>query len=308
MTVYPMDRTTFTLSTRDLRLRYLNEKLVLHGTLNFSAVSWEREIDEDISFNTDPALSPSESRILDMLEFDLRMVGRDNVLFNNSNGKASGQFNLHLTGSPDFPLLTGVIESREGELYFFDSTFNLLKGKISFQNKFIIDPIINIESEAFVKNYRIRFNIKGNSSRYKPEFKSSPPLPPQDILALISLGELFRGPTSTQLSSRIGTGTTGLFASEILTNQIKKSTKKIFGDYLLRLDPTTMGPSFQDTAKIIIGKSISKDFLIVYSTNFSNTPKEVWYVKYQISPSISLIGMKNEEGRLSLDISFRKRH
>lgn len=308
MTLYPMDRTTFTLSTRDLSLRYLNERLVLRGTLNFSSVSWEREIDEEISFNTDPALSPSESKILDLMEFDLRLVGRDNVLFSNSNVKATGQFNLQLRGTPDFPLLTGVIESREGELYFFDSTFNLLKGKISFQNKFMIDPIINIESEAFVKNYRIRFDIKGNSTRYKPEFKSSPPLPPQDILALISLGELFRGPTSTQLSSRIGTGTTGLFASEILTNQIKKSTKKIFGDYLLRLDPTTVGPSFQDTAKIIIGKSISKDFLIVYSTNFSNTPKEVWYIKYQISPSISLIGMKNEEGRLSLDISFRKRH
>lgn len=306
--LYPMDKTSFTINTRDLNLKYVNKKLFLRGTLTFSSGLWEREIDEDITFYTDPSLSPSGSKILDMLKFDLKLVGQENIWLNNSSGKARLQFNLKLTGNPDFPILTGMIESREGELYFSDKKFTLIKGKLLFNNKFLIDPIINIESEAFLKNYRIKFNIKGTSSHYKPEFKSSPPLPPQDILALISLGELFRGPTSTQISSRIGTGSTGLFATEILTNQIKKRTKKLFGNYLLRLDPTVTGTSVEDTTKIIIGKSISKDFLIVYSTNFATSQKEVWYLKYQISPSISLIGMKNEEGRLSFDISFRKRH
>jgi len=295
MVLYPMERTSFTINTRDLNLRYLKNKLILRGTLNFSAASWERELDEGVKFKTGQVMSDSESKILDMLEFNLQLVGKENIHLNNSNGKANGEFDLRLSGSPAFPIITGYIESRQGELYFFDTTFNIIKAKFTFANKYLIDPVINIESEAFLKNYRIKFNIKGNSSRYKPEFKSSPQLPPQDILALISLGELFSGPTSTQLSSRIGTGTTGLFATEILTNQIKKGTKKLFGNYMLKVDPTAPGSSFNDTAKIIIGKSIAKDFLVVYSTSFSPSQKEVWYIKYQISPSISLIGMKNEE-------------
>lgn len=307
MLLFPMDKTQCTVTTRDLSLRLVDEKLLLHGTLSIPSGLWEREIEEGISFNTDPSLSLSESKILDMLEFDLRLVSGQDVWFNNSQGRVRAKFDLKLTGNPDFPVIIGVAESREGELYFSDNKFNLLKGKLVFNNKYMIDPIVDIESEAFIKNYRIRFTIDGTSERYKPEFRSSPPLPPQDILSLISLGELFRGPTATQLSSRIGTGATGMFATEILTSQIKKGTKKYLGNYMLKVDPNTAGTSFEDTAKLILGYSISKDFLIVYSTDLTTTQKEVWYIKYQLSPSVSVVGMKNEEGRLSLDIRFRGR-
>jgi hypothetical protein len=126
---------------------------------------------------------------------------------------------------------------------------------------------------------------------------------------LIAVGELFRRPTSTELSSQIGTGTTDLIASE-LTEQIKKRTKKIFGDYLLRIDPNISGlagASLEDTSRLIVGKEIAKDFLVVYSTNFSTQRQQVVYVHYQLTPSVSLIGMRNEEGRLSIDLRFRKR-
>jgi autotransporter translocation and assembly factor TamB len=205
----------------------------------------------------------------------------------------------------------GFIECREGYINFSDKQFDLIKARLVFNNKFIIEPIMNIESESFIKNYRIKFNIKGTSSRPKPELQSSPPLPPRDILTLISLGELFERPTSAELTSQIGTGTAGLIASG-LTDQIKKRTKKIFGNYMLKIDPNISniaGASFEDTSRLIVGKEISKDFLIVYATNFnfSSQRQQVIYLQYHLSPSISLIGMRNEERELSLDIRFRKR-
>jgi hypothetical protein len=140
----------------------------------------------------------------------------------------------------------------------------------------------------------------------KADLQSSPPLPTRDIFTLISVGELFRRPTSSELTNQVGPGAAGLIASE-LTEQIKKRTKKILGDYVLTIDPNISNISgATDTSRLIVGKEILRDFLIVYSTNFSTQRQEVVYVQYQLSPTISLIGMRNEEG-FSIDLRFRKR-
>lgn len=308
MNLYVIDRTNLVMDA-DLNLKYLEGKLLLSGHLHALSGLWKRELDEGISFSTDPSLSPSGSRVMNMLEYDLKLTGRENMRVENSFGNVTGKFDLRLTGNKDFPILMGFIECRQGYINFSDKKFDLIKAKLVFNNKFIIDPLVNVESESFIKDYRIKFNIKGTTSRLQPELQSTPPLPPRDILTLISLGELFERPTSTQLSSQIGTGTTGLIASG-LTEQIKKRTKKIFGNYMLKIDPNISniaGASFEESSRLIVGKEITKDFLVVYATNFSDKREQVIYLQYQLSPSISLIGMRNEERRFSLDLRVRKR-
>ncbi len=309
MVIYPMDRTSFTLNT-NLYLKYMDTKLLLSGDMNVLSGLWRREVEEDINFNTDPSLSASGSKLLDRLEYDLKMVGKENLVLDNSLGKASGKFSLQLTGTRAFPILMGYIECREGKINFSEKQFDLIKAKLVFNNKFLIDPVVDVESESFIKNYRIKFNIKGRTSLLKPELQSSPPLPYRDILTLITLGELFERPTSTELSSRVDSGTTGLIASQ-LTAQIKKRTKKIFGNYMLKIDPNISniaGASFEDSSRLIVGKEVAKNLLVVYATNFSSNRQQVLYLKFQLSPSVSLIGKLNEEKRLSLDLRFRKRN
>lgn len=314
MNLYLIDRTSFNLNA-DLNLKYIDDRdtLLLSGHMDALSGIWRRGLDEGVSFSTNPSLSSSGSKIMDMLEFDLKLTGNQDIRMENSFGNISGKFDLQLTGNRDFPILMGFIECRDGTINFSDKQFDLIKAKLVFNNKFMINPLLNIESESFIKNYRIKFNIKGTASRLKPELQSSPPLPPRDILTLISLGELFERPTSQELTSQIGTGTAGLLASG-LTDQIKKRTKKIFGNYMLKIDPNIIsniaGASFEDTSRLIVGKEISKDFLVVYATNFdfSSQRRQVLYLQYHLSPLVSLIGMRNEEGQISLDLRFRKRH
>ncbi|MCK4890464.1 MAG: translocation/assembly module TamB domain-containing protein, partial [Candidatus Aminicenantes bacterium] len=142
-------------------------------------------------------------------------------------------------------------------------------------------------------------------SGVRPEFISSPPLPQQDIIALISLGELFQRSSSINISSEVGT--TGLVTTA-LTDQIQKRVKKLFGIDMLKLDPDPTRSSLEGISRLTIGKSISKDFLIVYSTDISRATRDVYFFQYQITPTISVIGKRNEEGRLSMDIRFRKRY
>ena len=303
MVLYPMDRTHCKLNA-DLTLKYLNRQLLLQGTLNFLSATWEREIEEGISFYTRSELSPAESKILDLLQLDIKLIGEDDVWMNNSLGKIRGKFNLQLTGTNEFPILTGTIESRSGEIFFSDRPFSVLKAKLVFSNKYFIDPLVNIESETFIQNYRIRFDIKGTTQHPKPEFVSSPPLPPQDILALISLGEMFKRSGSTEYSSQMGS--TAMISSK-LTENIKNRANKILGIDLLRLDPLLTGQSSISTSRLTIGKSIGKDLIVVYSTNLASSKQEILYFQYQLSSTLSLIGMKNEDGKYSLDFALQEK-
>ena len=245
MVLYPMDRTHCKLNA-DLTLKYLNGQLLLQGTMNFLSAAWEREIVEGVSFYTRSELSPAESKILNLLQFDIKLIGEDDIRMNNSLGKINGKFNLQLSGTNEFPILTGVIESRNGEIFFSDRTFNVIKAKLIFANKYFIDPMISLESEAFIQNYRIRFDIKGTANHPKPEFVSSPPLPPQDILALISLGEMYKRSGSTEYSSQMGS--TAMISSK-LTENIKNRANKILGIDLLRIDPLLTGQSAISTSR-----------------------------------------------------------
>jgi hypothetical protein len=300
--LYPMDRTSC-LVNPDLTLKYEDKKLLLSGTLAFQAVEWQREIDERIVFSTRSELSTAESKIREMLQLDIAL-NSENILMQNSLGRIRGRFKLRLTGTASFPILRGTCEGNQGEIYFSDRSFNLVKAKLVFNNNFFIDPLIHVESEAFIQNYRIRFDIRGSASRAKPELTASPPLPPQDILALVSLGEVFKRTPSTEVSSQ--QGGTALVTGK-LTEEIKNRANKLLGINLLRIDPVLSGQSTVDTSRLTIGKTISKDLVVVYSTNLSTSRQEILYLQYQLSPTISLIAMRNEEGRYSLDLRLRSR-
>jgi hypothetical protein len=302
MFLYPMDRVSC-LVNADLTLRYLSKKLLLSGTLGFLSANWQREIDEPFAFSTRADLATTESNIRDRLQFDINMNG-ENIQINNSLGRINGRLKLKLSGSSGFPVLIGTFEGNQGEIHFSDRSFNLLKAKLVFNNSLFIDPLVTIESETFIQNYRIRFDIKGAASSAKPELFSSPPLPPQEVLALVSLGEAFTRKGSQEISSQLGS--TALITTE-LGKEIKKRANQLLGINLLRIDPILKSQSAYDTSRLTIGTSITKNLIIVYSTNLSTTRQEIYYLQYQLSPVISLIYMKNEEGRYSLDLRLRKR-
>jgi hypothetical protein len=302
MRLYPIDRISCQINA-DLTLKYLQKKLLLSGTLDFLSGNWQREIDEPIVFSTHADLTTVESKISNMLQLDINMNG-ENILIDNSLGRINGKFKLKLSGTAGFPILIGAFDSNQGEIYFSDRSFNLLKGKLVFNNNLFIDPLITVESEAYIQNYRIRFDIKGVASSAKPELIASPPLPPQDILALVSLGEAFKKSGSQEISSQLGS--TALITTE-LGKEIKNRANRLLGINMLRIDPILNDQSSIGRPRLTIGTSITKNLIVVYSTNLSTTRQEIYYLQYQLSPTVSLIYMKNEEGRYSIDLRVRKR-
>jgi translocation and assembly module TamB len=137
-----------------------------------------------------------------------------------------------------------------------------------------------------------------------PQFTSSPPLPPEDVLALLALGEAFRRTYSYDTSTRVSSASLISFQ---LSEEAKKRAEGLLALDRFRIDPFIMGSSAEMAARLTVGKKVSKNFFILYSTNLTTQREEIIKMEWELTDDISLIGTRDEEGRISFDVKIRKR-
>jgi len=73
---------------------------------------------------------------------------------------------------------------------------------LNFANPFRLNPVINVEATTTIQQYEITLNFTGEASKLSLSYRSDPPLPANDIITLLALGQ-----TSSESTLRTG-GTT----------------------------------------------------------------------------------------------------
>jgi translocation and assembly module TamB len=146
--------------------------------------------------------------------------------------------------------------------------------------------------------------LTGLATQLRPEFSSSPPLPPEEVLTLLALGESFRRTYRTESSTQLSTASLVSFQ---LTEPAQKTAEKLFSLERLRIDPFLMGSSAEMTARLTVGKNIASNFSIYYSTNLTRQTEEIIRIEWDLSNEFSLVGTRNEFGRVSFDFKIRRR-
>lgn len=266
---------------------------------------WQREIDEKLAFSSRSLYTPRrEPNFFDDLNLNIRLRADDNVWIENSLGRMRGKVDLSISGNMLVPIITGDIEIVGGEVLFQDREFKVLSGKVSFINPAKIEPYITFRGETFVKDYRVTFSLDGFMESLNPELSSSPPLPPEDVLALLAMGESFRRTYQYDRSTQIGTASLLSFQ---LSEQAKKSAEGLFSIDRFRIDPFMMGASSAVTARLTMGKKISRDFFILYSTNLSAQREDIIRLEWEFTNDMSIVATRDEEGRVALDVKIHKR-
>jgi len=300
----PLERTQV-LADGSLSLVKDSQRFVLEGDFDVQRLSWGRELNEKFVFSSSPFYqSQTEPGIFDDLTLNIRLKAKDNSLMENSLGKIEGKFDLTVTGNVKAPILTGDIEALGGNVYFQDRKFRVLRARVSFINPVSIEPYLEFEGETFVKDYRVTFSLNGLLDSLKPEFSSSPPLPPEDVLALLAMGEAFKRTYSYEKSTQLSTASLLSFQ---LAEEAKKRAEKLFRIDRFRIDPFIMESSAETTARLTVGKMISRNFSILYSTNLSTQREELVRLEWELTDDLSVVGIRDEKGRLSLDVKIHKR-
>ncbi len=314
MVLSPMERMRV---QADATLRILKDekRFVTEGEILFKRFDWRREIYEAFNFSSQPASeTPGGPSFFDGMSLNIRLRADENAVVQNSLGRFDVRFNLTATGLFFDPVLLGDMDLLSGDFYFQDRSFRVIHGRLSLADS-VSEPYLDFRGETYVKDYRVTLSMSGPVSRLKPEFTSSPPLPPEEILSLLSLGESFR----RTYYSYAGDRSTALNTASLLTYQIADLAKRGAGG-LFSLDRFRIDPYIPEgapggiAARITVGKKVSKNLLVLYSTILANSSVRseidevpIFRMEWDISRRFSLVGGRDDRGRLGFDVKFRRR-
>ncbi|MFP4082215.1 MAG: translocation/assembly module TamB domain-containing protein [Candidatus Aminicenantes bacterium] len=300
----PLERTRV-LAGGTLNLIKDPQRFLLDGEFSIQKLSWRRELGEEIVFYSSPYYrSSKEPGFFEDLSLNLRFKADQNAWMENSLGRIRTRFDLTVVGSVNAPVLLGDIEAVEGNVYFQDRKFKVLRGVVSFFNPSVMEPYLNFKGETYIKNYRVTFSLTGFIDHLNPEFNSSPPLPPEDVLALLTMGEAFKRTYSYEKSTQLSTASLLSFQ---ISEEAKKRAQSLFRLDRFRIDPFILGSSAEMTARLTLGKKISRDFFILYSTNLTTQREELARLEWELIDDFSVVGIRDERGRLSIDVKIHKR-
>src|SRR5262249_6088025 len=140
--------------------------------------------------------------------------------------------NLRVRGTAENPILLGHVHVVSGELNFHGGKYRVARGDLNFANPFRIDPVINVEATTTVQQYEITLNFSGQASKMNLSYRSDPPLPANDIVTLLTMGQpgqesVLRTGGISQASGGF-TGASALL-SEAVSSQLGGRVERLFG-------------------------------------------------------------------------------
>ncbi len=215
--------------------------------------------------------------------------------------------NVRLRGTWDRPVLLGHVHLLSGEMPFRGNTFQLTRGDINFANPFRLDPVLDVELTSTISEYQVTVDFSGPADRLTMNYRSDPPLPDSDIVALLALGTPGQG---TALQSQPGAGqnygATALL-SEAITSGIGGRIEHLFGISQFRVDPFAAGATTESNAaaRVTIVEQMARGLTITYSTNAATTNQyQLIQVEYAVKGNVSVEFLRDINGTYGFDIKW----
>jgi len=254
------------------------------------------------------------SSFLRNLQFDVEATSTPDSRMEWPGAHLEADASLRVRGTAEHPILLGHIHVISGELYFHDSKYKVARGDLNFANPFRLDPVISVEATTTIQQYEITLNFSGQASKMSLSYRSDPPLPPNDIITLLAMGQ-----TSTEVVSRTGgaaaqPGSAGASAllSEAISSQLGGRVERLFGITRFRVDPGlaglgTSGSGQNAAARVTVEQQVTPTLTVTYVSNVSSTQQQVIQVEYNVTRSISVVALRDQNGTFGIDVKFKKR-
>jgi translocation and assembly module TamB len=257
------------------------------------------------------AVTPANSPLYGV-KLDIHVETAPELQMQTAVARLSGDADLRLRGSVAHPSLLGRADILEGEATFNGTKFRLERGDITFANPVTIEPLVNLQASTHVRNYDLNITVTGAPDRLAVNYRSEPPLPKSDIIALLALGRTSE--ESQQLQQQSGQSPFTDEASTMIINQAINSTvssrmQKLFGVSRIKIDPQGLTTETNPTARgpqVTIEQQFANNVSLTYSTNVSQSSQQIIQGEYFFTRSISVVGTRDQNGVVSFDVRIRR--
>jgi translocation and assembly module TamB len=251
---------------------------------------------------------------LNSVKLDIHVVTAPELQMRTAIARLSGDADLHIRGSVARPAVLGRVDILEGQATFHGTRFTLERGDITFANPVTIEPQLNLQATTHVRNYDLNVTLSGTPSRgLNLNYRSEPPLPKSDIIALLALGRT--GDESAQLQEQSGQSVFSDQASALILEQALNDTassrfQRLFGASNIKIDPQGLSTETNPTARgpqVTIEQEFANNLSLTYSTNVAQSSQQIIQGEYYFNRNVSVVGTRDQNGVVSFDVRVRRR-
>lgn len=274
------------------------ERLLLSEGFDFGSL-----VGTGAATGTGPSTS---SPYLRNLQFDISATSVPGARIEWSQARFESEAQLRIRGTWEHPILFGNIRLLTGEMEFRGNRYTLTRGEIIFRDPIRLDPTLSIEATTIVQQYLVTLTLTGRASKLNLAYRSDPPLPPADVVALLALGR-----TGTEELRTTGgeSGAAQALLYDALSSQVGGRIERLFGFSRFKVEPSTVGAGSEQnaTARITIQEAITRDLIVTYVTNVSENQRQVIQIEYLVDRNISVIALLDHNGTFGIDFKITKR-
>ena len=250
---------------------------------------------------------------LNNIKLDIHVQTAPELQMRTAIARLSGDADLRLRGSIARPAVLGRVDILEGQATFHGTRLTLERGDITFSNPVAIEPRLNLQASTHVRNYDLNITVTGTPDRLNLNYRSEPPLPKSDIIALLALGRT--NEESAQLQEQSGQSAfsdqaSALILSEALNTTVSSRLQRLFGASNIKIDPQGLTTETNPTARgpqVTIEQEFANNIALTYSTNVSQSSQQIIQGEYYFNRNVSVVGTRDQNGVVSFDLRVRQR-
>jgi translocation and assembly module TamB len=304
------------LTAGSLRLTGTTEAGLLSGRVTVQRVTLTQGLEvAGVLVSTKEGISgPSTSSpFLRNLQFDVEAVSAPDARMEWPGAELDAEANIRVRGTWEHPILLGHIHVLSGDLLFHGNRYRVARGDINFANPFRLDPVVNVEASTTIQQYEITLNFNGPASKLTLAYRSDPPLPANDIVTLLALGQTGQEATLRSASgSQSGSAGASALLSEAVSSQVGGRLEKLFGITNFRVDPGltgvgATGASQNAAARVTVQQQVTRNLTVTYVSNVGTTQQQVIQVEYNVNRNVSIVALRDYNGTFGIDVKIKKR-
>jgi translocation and assembly module TamB len=228
------------------------------------------------------------------LQIDLHLD--ENLVVRTPQAQLRAGGTLHLQGTLTRPVILGAVEAQDGKITFRRNRYTIENAFVRFDDPRRLNPHLDVRATTRIRTYDVTMWLSGRVEDLTIRLSSEPPLPQEDLLALVTLGS-----TRAELGSSGGL----TFAGE---------AAQLMSKELLGLEPSAplvdvldFGKTDTGQNQFRVGKRFGDKTTIIYSGSFAEGGQRKLRVEYQILGPLLLAGEQAFNGGYGGDVIVRLR-
>ena len=233
----------------------------------------------------------------------------------NADIQLDGELNVKVKGG--FLVLSGELYTVRGWVRYYDREFEIVKGRFKFTDIPEINPELDILAETEIaytavendqrisKRDIIRLEITGPMRTPEIALTSeSGELSELDVFSLLTLNMAWSDIGSEERMTILREQAAGRVL-DLAASQLTGEIRKAVGLDAFRIRVRPVGE--EAGAKLTVGKYISRDLYVSYTSELFATAKDQFRVEYFVGRRGSILTERNEEGRYFIGLNYKVR-